>query len=192
MALASPRHRQDRPLTVTRCRVRTTFCFFSPLHVVKCRTGCCHSLACMSRCQQTCYVYKTAQRILILQKNKFMFLVCHVCVTHLNLIVKVLVYFSCLFQYSFFFFFPATWCLCSAHPNKVYCPPFKKKKMKEKKSSVPDLIACRSGLIHNAALLLTPQKIAASQSLLCPAAMAASLSSPLKSISADGKKMAGT
>lgn len=62
---------------------------------------------------------------------------------------------------SMLFFPPATCCLCSAHPKKglLYSPPPpKKKKRIKEKISVPGLIACRSRLIHNAALLLTPQK----------------------------------
>lgn len=91
-------------------------------------------------------------------------------------------------------FFPACHMLPPLSPSKkglLYSP-----KERIKKISVPILIACRSRLIHIAALLLTPlpppKKMATSRHLLCTAAMAASLSSPLKRISTDGKKMAGT
>lgn len=49
--------------------------FFSPsLHVMKCRTVCCHSLSKLQHCQQTCYVYETTQQILILSKQSLCFL----------------------------------------------------------------------------------------------------------------------
>lgn len=79
--------------------------------------------------------------------------------------------------------------VASAQPIHLLYSP----KERIKKISVPILIACRSRLINIAALLLTPlppppKKMSTSRHLLCTAAMAASLSSPLKRISTDGKK----
>lgn len=62
------------------------------------------------------------------------------------------VYFSCLFQC--FLSLPH---VASAQPIQIRFIVLLKKKIKEK-TSVPDLTASRSRLIHNAALLLTPKK----------------------------------
>lgn len=89
-------------------------------------------------------------------------------------------------------FFPACHMLPPLSPSKIgllYSP-----KERIKKISVPILIKCRSRLSHIAALfahpLLPPQKWP--HPGICTAAIAASLSSSLKRISTDGKKMAGT
>lgn len=154
---------------------------FSSLHAMKCGTGCCHFLLTLPAdmlCLENCTADFDSRQ------TTFMFLVCQVCVTHLNLIVAALVYFSSVS----FFSLPH---VASSHPNKVYCTPLKKQGLK-KKILCPWFNSMQVQTDSQCSPLAHPPKMATSRGLLCTAAMAASLSSPLKSISTDGKKMAGT